>query len=191
LGLPWQASHHAGAAPSRTHRPPGRGATPGGVRGVPRYVPLHRHPGAADGPPDPVAVLARSLPVQALRALRAAQGLRQALRRSRWCPPTVRGERVPGQCAVQRTLWECSTDVPHGGCAVWAPPSWVRHMATFLRPDAPSGHQGLHALSVVRLAGGWKSGTISCPIIANWAIASSPAHKGRTTNFAAPASTYW
>jgi hypothetical protein len=32
-------------------------------------------------------------------------------------------------------------------------PPWVRHMATFLRPDAPSGPQGLHALSVVRLAG--------------------------------------
>src|SRR5712691_10973026 len=33
--------------------------------------------------------------------------------------------------------------------------------------DSPSAHQGLHALSVVRMAGGWKSGTISCPSIAN------------------------
>src|SRR5262249_60292039 len=55
---------------------------------------------------------------------------------------------------------------------------------------SPAAHQGLHALSVVRMAGVWKSGTISCPIIANCAIASSPGHKGRTTNFAAPASTY-
>jgi len=57
--------------------------------------------------------------------------------------------------------------------------------------DSPWVHQGLHALSVVLMAGVWKSGTISCPIIANCAIASSPGHKGRTTNFAAPASTYW
>ena len=44
-------------------------------------------------------------------------------------------------------------DVPRGGYAVWAPPSLGEHMATFLRSDAPSGPQGLHALSIVRLAG--------------------------------------
>src|SRR5262249_40990200 len=56
--------------------------------------------------------------------------------------------------------------------------------------DSPYVHQGLHALSVVLMAGIWKNGKISCPIIANCARASSPGHKGRTTNFAAPASTY-
>src|SRR5436190_21287481 len=61
---------------------------------------------------------------------------------------------------------------------------------TLLRPYSPYVHQDLHALSVVLTAGLWNSGKISCPILASCAMASSPGHKGRTTNFAAPASTY-